>query len=208
VAIMEDDDIETSSGSSLLPVALAVLAIVLGGAGLYFGMTANQRINPLADTMEAGSGNTARLEKDIAAFETRIAELRTQYAELEQALSRTRQYGNLNEQTIKQVAAGMQENRTELVKLAGRLNELLASGAPAPAPATAITRADAPSAESDAAAESRPANAPGTYAIQSGDNFVKVANKLGIGLQALIDANPGVDPRRLRIGQEINIPAN
>jgi len=203
---MEDDDIETSSGSSLLPVALAVLAIVLGGAGLYFGMTANQRINPLADTMDAGSGIAARLEKDIAAFETRIAELRAKSAELEQALSRTRQYGNLNEQTIKQVAAGMQENRTELVKLAGRLNELLASGAPAAA--TASTRADAPTAESDAAAESRPANAPGTYAIQSGDNFVKVANKLGIGLQALIDANPGVDPRRLRIGQEINIPAN
>ncbi|NCP21650.1 MAG: sulfite exporter TauE/SafE family protein [Zetaproteobacteria bacterium] len=90
---MEDDDIETSSGSSLLPVALAVLAIVLGGAGLYFGMTANQRINPLADTMDAGSGIAARLEKDIAAFETRIAELRAKSAELEQALSRTVEVG-------------------------------------------------------------------------------------------------------------------
>ncbi len=47
-----------------------------------------------------------------------------------------------------------------------------------------------------------------TYNIQSGDNFAKIASAKGISLQALLDANPGVDPRRLQIGQAINIPAN
>ena len=29
---------------------------------------------------------------------------------------------------------------------------------------------------------------------------------MGVSLQALLDANPGVDPRRLRIGQNIVVP--
>ena len=47
-----------------------------------------------------------------------------------------------------------------------------------------------------------------TYTIQSGDYFAKIAEKLDVNLQALIDANPDADPRRLRIGQVINVPAN
>jgi LysM repeat protein len=215
---MEDDDIDTSSAGSLLPVALAVLAIVLGGAGLYFGMTASQRISPLADTMEAGSSSAARLEKDIAGLETRLAELSAQNSELENTLSRMRLYSNQSEQAVKQLASGMKENRTELVKLAGRLNELLSSGVPsaaaAPVPSGAVSAPSATSIDSTelpaSSVESTVARttADNTYAIEAGDNFVRVASKLGVGLQSLLDANPGADPRRLRIGQEIKIPNN
>lgn len=203
---MEDDDIDTPSGGNLLSVALSVLAIVLGGAGLYFGMTASQKLSPLTDSMEAGSGTVARLEKSISALETQLTELSAQYEDTQSAISRMRIYSSQSEQAVKQFASGMQENRTELVKLAERLNELLESGVPqasAPSGAPAPSQAGPLSSgevEPGSSATSR------TYAIVAGDNFVKVANKLGVGLQALLDANPGVDPRRLRIGQEINIP--
>lgn len=208
---MEDDDIDTSSGASLLPVALAVLAIVLGGAGLYFGMTANQRLTPLAESMQAGSSSAARVEKDIAALETRVAELSAQNSEFKETLSRVRLYGNQNEKAVKQLASGVQENRGEIVKLAGRLNQLLADGvtsraAPERAPSTtADDRPDvggtSPESEGDETANES------TYTIEAGDTLNKVAGKLGIGLQTLLDANPGVDPRRLRIGQVINVPS-
>lgn len=203
---MEDDEIDTSSGGGLLTVALAVLAIVLGGAGLYFGMTANQRLSPLADSMEAGSGASAQLEKGISALETQLAELSAQNTELQSALSRLRVYGRQTDQTVKQLTAGVQENRAELVKLAGRLNELLQSRAPSEpaAPAESTARQVLPATTSEAMAEQE-ASAD-TYAIVAGDNFVRIASKLGVDLQALLDANPGVDHRRLRIGQEINIP--
>lgn len=45
-----------------------------------------------------------------------------------------------------------------------------------------------------------------TYAIQSGDTFFLVSSKLGITLDALVAANPGVDAGLLQIGQIINIP--
>lgn len=44
------------------------------------------------------------------------------------------------------------------------------------------------------------------YKIESGDSFALIAEKCGVDLQALLDANPGVDPATLSIGQEVKIP--
>ena len=46
----------------------------------------------------------------------------------------------------------------------------------------------------------------GSYTIKAGDTFGRIADKTGVNLQALLDANPDADPRRLRIGQVINLP--
>ncbi|MGB0744044.1 MAG: LysM peptidoglycan-binding domain-containing protein [Opitutales bacterium] len=205
---MEDDDIEISSGSSLFPTALAVLAIVLGGAGLYFGMTANQRLSPLADTMEAGTSSAARLEKQISALETQLAEVSALHSELKKTIDRTRIYTSQNEQAVKQVVSGVRDNRAEMVKLVERVNELVSSGvrpAPVAESSSGPERETLPPSASNTI-ETSPA--PSTYTITSGDTFARIATKLGVSLQALLDANPGADPRRLAIGQVINVPGN
>lgn len=207
---MEDDDIENSSGSSLLPVALAILAIVLGGAGLYFGMTANQRLSPLTESMEAGTSSAAQLEKDISKLQTQLAEISVQNAELKKSLDRMRLYSNQSEQAVKSVASSVKDNREEIVELAERLNELVSGGGRTTAVATTDSgsgRTSLPGA-SDTTDSGTTASAPGTYTIAAGDTFGRIASKLGVGLQALLDANPDADPRRLAIGQVINVPAN
>ena len=45
-----------------------------------------------------------------------------------------------------------------------------------------------------------------TYTVQAGDNFTKIANKFGVSVEKIIDANQGLDERRLGIGQKIVIP--
>lgn len=59
-----------------------------------------------------------------------------------------------------------------------------------------------------------PARRPGecppgytTYRIQAGDTFYRLARELGTTVNDLLQANPGVDPERLRVGQEICVPA-
>lgn len=209
---MEDDDIENSSGGSLLPLALAILAIVLGGAGLYFGMTANQRLSPLTESMQAGTSSAAQLEKDIAKLQTQLTEISLQNTKLEESLNRMRIYSNQSEQAVKQLASGVKDNRTEMVKLAERINELVAGGArPAPVAAGNSNSERPPVAGgggSDGPDSGTTTAAPGTYTIVSGDTFAKIASKMGVSLQALLDANPNADPRRLAIGQVINIPGN
>ena len=49
---------------------------------------------------------------------------------------------------------------------------------------------------------------PGTFAytVQAGDTFFGLAQRFGTTVDAIIRANPGVDPNRLMIGQRICIP--
>ncbi|MGJ8649883.1 MAG: LysM peptidoglycan-binding domain-containing protein [Opitutaceae bacterium] len=204
-----EDDINASS-SSMVPVALAVLAIALGGAGLYFGITANQQLSPISDSMEANSGSAARIEKQLSAFDTKLTELTAKNNELAQTVSRLRVYSSQSEQAVKQALSGVKSNREEMVKLVEKVNEFTAGVTrPKPAPAkpaavdTASGTVTVTSGETAATG-----SAASTYSIQSGDNFAKIAGKLGISLQALLDANPGVNPRALQIGQKIAIPAN
>ncbi len=53
-----------------------------------------------------------------------------------------------------------------------------------------------------------PGSCPGGtgYVIQAGDTFYALASRYGVSVQALINANPNVDPSRLVIGQTICIP--
>lgn len=45
------------------------------------------------------------------------------------------------------------------------------------------------------------------YVIQSGDSFYSIAKAHGVSQKAVEAANPGVDPKKLKLKQEINLPA-
>lgn len=45
-----------------------------------------------------------------------------------------------------------------------------------------------------------------TYIIQQGDTLYKIANQYGVSVQDVINANPGVDPYNLHVGQIIRVP--
>lgn len=44
------------------------------------------------------------------------------------------------------------------------------------------------------------------YTIQSGDTFFDLAQRYNTTVEAIVQANPGVDPNNLQVGQVINIP--
>lgn len=47
-----------------------------------------------------------------------------------------------------------------------------------------------------------------SYTIRKGDSFSKIAKNNGVSLKALLAANKGVNPNRLKIGQRITLPGN
>jgi N-acetylmuramoyl-L-alanine amidase len=46
----------------------------------------------------------------------------------------------------------------------------------------------------------------GSYVIKSGDTFQKIAGQFGVSSAEIQRANPGVDPRKLHVGQKIVVP--
>ncbi|MBK1832485.1 LysM peptidoglycan-binding domain-containing protein [Roseibacillus ishigakijimensis] len=44
------------------------------------------------------------------------------------------------------------------------------------------------------------------YAVRPGDTLSEIAERHGIGLSVLMASNPGLDPKRLRVGTELSIP--
>jgi LysM repeat protein len=52
-----------------------------------------------------------------------------------------------------------------------------------------------------------PPTAGTEYVVVKGDMLYKIAKAHGVTLKALEDANPGVEPSRLKIGQKLTIPA-
>jgi LysM repeat protein len=51
-----------------------------------------------------------------------------------------------------------------------------------------------------------PAPARRTYKVQSGDTPSSIARKYNVKLEALMAANPGLNPTKMQVGQAVNIP--
>ncbi|MCS7337728.1 MAG: LysM peptidoglycan-binding domain-containing protein [Verrucomicrobiae bacterium] len=82
-------------------------------------------------------------------------------------------------------------------------------GAPAPAHVAAPTPVPADTAPAPTVQQPVPERAPGPteYTVEPGDTFYSIGKKFGVSYLAIEAANPTVDPRRLKPGQKILIPA-
>ncbi|MDB6024313.1 MAG: LysM peptidoglycan-binding protein [Verrucomicrobiales bacterium] len=47
-----------------------------------------------------------------------------------------------------------------------------------------------------------------SYTVKSGDTVTSIAKECRVKISTLLQANPGVDPRRLKVGQPLNVPAS
>jgi LysM repeat protein len=45
------------------------------------------------------------------------------------------------------------------------------------------------------------------YTVAKGDSFYSIGKKFGVTMKAIQDANPGVDSKKLKVGQKLHVPA-
>ena len=75
------------------------------------------------------------------------------------------------------------------------------------APAVSNPPASNPVRSNEATARnSSPRSSGRTYKVQGGDTLAAISRKFNVRLEALAAANPGLDARRLKVGQTVNIP--
>ncbi len=73
-----------------------------------------------------------------------------------------------------------------------------------PRPTTIVTRTPPPAASAPVDA-GRPASAK-IYTVRTGDTISSIARHYGVRPNAVLAANPGLNPRKLRVGQRVNLP--
>jgi LysM repeat protein len=87
------------------------------------------------------------------------------------------------------------------------------TSAPAPTPSYALPEPPAaspiiPEPAPTVITPTLPAAGPATeYVVAKGDSFYKIAKTKGITWKAIAQANPTVDPSKLKVGQKLQIPA-
>ena len=74
------------------------------------------------------------------------------------------------------------------------------SSQPNTAPQPAPTRSSHPTPSPPAKPK------PHTHTVATGETLAAIARKSGVSLNSLLAANPGVDPKKLHVGQTVNLP--
>lgn len=79
--------------------------------------------------------------------------------------------------------------------------------APMPAPLPGPTPVPAPTpALMPAPVPAGPPPAAKTHTVARGDTFYGIAKEHGVSMKDIQDANPGVDPKKLKVGQKLTVP--
>ena len=198
---------EESRGSKvgLVAILIGIVGIVVGVTGIFLANQAQGEVKTLEARLSAQPDKTPELEGAIQDVNARLEKLGTEFVKLGRA---DRQLQENTQKAFTDVGKDITDNRKAINEMATKLEELvqkLENYRP-PARTTASTPSSGGSGGGETTTAPGEVTPDGTYSIQSGDTLSKIASQFGISLSQLLAANPGVDPRRLRIGQRIVIP--
>jgi LysM repeat protein len=186
----------------MVPVALGLLGVVLGGAALFFaltnGSTAGKTIADLKAAVDSATSQAQAAGKSAADLDSRFTALAQANDNLG---THIQSIASQVQDALNQVGSVVNQDHIQLKAQGDALKDLVARFGPA-TPASS-------SSDTSGAASAAPVE-PGTatvVAIASGDTFGRLARKYGVSINAIEAANPAANPNRLQVGQKINIPA-
>ncbi len=180
---------------------LGIAAIVLGVSGLFVGYSAKRSISNLrmeTEQVTSSKGKLAHLEDQVNSIERRLINVGAETVKIKKDIRSVREHvvrtlNSINQEII------LGQNQ---VSTSSTLTERSASGR------IMRARPDSTASNQRKAVSTLPAAAPSTgyHVIRPGDTFGKLARQYGITVNAIFQANPKANPRRLQIGQRILIP--
>ncbi|MCC5807621.1 MAG: LysM peptidoglycan-binding domain-containing protein [Opitutales bacterium] len=212
----EVSELEKSSGSGwMLGAGALVVALIGVGCGL-FGFVQSQRAQAMVEELRAEQAArpdpTADLRESLdrryEELDGRLERAGTELARINQLDRQLRSLRDDSQRAFETVTRDVRTNRNAINEMTGRLSEIVET-LDEVRRAAPRTTAPAPRAANDNNGEETPSDAAaegGVHVIESGDTLSRIAGRYGISLSRLMEANPGVNPNRLQIGQRIVIP--
>jgi LysM repeat protein len=203
---------EADSGSpQFVPIAIALAGILLGGMALFLNLTGSGKV----DTAHTAAVD---LDNQLRQLQITLSELREEIDTLEDQLvtvqGHQRTLARDTQSDIDRMGTAIRQNREALAQ-ANQTFVQLATGARVPAPQPQVDVPPRPPVASGSstpvpAAPSAPAPPvaaqPQVHVVQSGDTLSSIAQRYGVNLAALMQANPEVSPKRMQVGMQIQLP--
>ncbi|MEM9158294.1 MAG: LysM domain-containing protein [Verrucomicrobiota bacterium] len=202
-------DLDSSSKTPLYVGIAAVILAALGVALGWLGFSKNKELVAQIEELKAAQADSSAIEAQIDEKVGGVdAEMRKGMENLASQLS----------SQLKKVSDDVRTTKTSIRKVAidagtalKKVEALEKEGirvATTTRPRTTTAPASGkPSASSSGSPKpSTSGSDAGTYTVAGGDTLAGIAGKFKINLNALLEANPGVDPYRLQIGQKLVIP--
>ncbi|MBH53404.1 MAG: hypothetical protein CMI18_03540 [Opitutaceae bacterium] len=186
---------------------LAVTALVFGLIGLILGIVAFQKASQLDAVGDIKDANST-ISESVAGLQEEMSGLSKKYV----TMTNLKEFANSTQEAFNQITEQLTkirtQSRTDTIKIA-ELETRLGGGTVSRSVAPVSSTTSSGTNESSGGTTSSTVLAGGStdYVIQSGDTLAKVAKSFGVNLEKLISANPDVQPRYLRVGQKIVIPA-
>ncbi|MDR2982076.1 MAG: LysM peptidoglycan-binding domain-containing protein [Puniceicoccales bacterium] len=185
----------SSPSESKLPLILAAVALAAGITGLLFGQSARSKVSNLEKAAETATAQAAEAKSALDSANRNVELRDRQIAELQSDLSKLKQ----------DTMANFMKADTWLNKLTDKVNEF-SSGRPVrPSGNTGGTTVTPSGGTGNSGATT--VAAAGEHIVKQGENFTVIGRQYGVSARAVEDANPGIDPTRLKIGQKIKVPS-
>ena len=208
------DETPADSGGGagiMIPLVVALIGVVFGAIGIFFGLSSQSKVSTLettvAELQASLPGQISEATASVDVFKGKLSKL-NQGVEALKNLSRMNR--DSTNRKLDTYAKEIEANRSQINKNTNEISKIptMVAAAPAPTPAPAPIATIAPASSSDSTAAPAGVAPEGVHIIKSGDTFGRLAAKYGVTVQAIVSANPSLDPRRLRIGQAVNIPSS
>lgn len=194
---------------------VSLLALAIGAVGLYLsivygpaGQPNGNAAPPGAQAMGTGEGDPDGLPARYARMDARIEAIERRQVELDKRLEQLFADSREAFQTVAGDVRALREDVGALARAAGQSDSM--SEPPDPTREIFPTRQATRPAQAEAARQLG-VEVPGSdgmrlHTVQQGETLSGIASRYGVPLAKVQRANPGVEPRRIRPGDEIYIP--
>ena len=196
---------QNSGAPAFLQIALATIAIALGGAALFLAINSAKKASALSDEINEKIEKIAAAAIDVKKTSDRLDSLAAMVEDNKSADKlRIDNFGRQVQNVLENLSSNVKANRELIEANQKAIQELAGRGQRASASQSKQTQSNSSEAS---AQEQVQTSADGSivHVVEAGDTFSKIAAKYKVSVESIEKANPGVSSNRLRIGQKINV---
>lgn len=185
-----------------LVMALVVVSLMVGISAIILGFSGKTQSGENFELVAQGQEQAIALENQLSQMQNKLDTVTAENDRLETQLRTMAQQIQV---ALEKIGQEMSVTRGQISTLDGALTAAVKA---MNNQAVVVQERPAKKTAKMAVAQEDPASMPKLkeYLIDQGDTFAALSQRFDVPLQELLKANPSIDPKRLQVGQKIQVP--